>query len=72
MRKPFWKSKVFIGLILSATGLLLMLFSKYGLDDPKIKMIIEFIGYVANALGIPIAGWGRIATKGEKIVWKRD
>lgn len=70
--KQFWKSTTFHGLFISALGLILVLASRNGaLGSDNANDILEYVGYVAELLGLPYAGYGRVATKGEKVVLKK-
>jgi hypothetical protein len=71
-KKVFWKSTTFHGLFLSLLGLIFVLASRKGLvGNQEVSDILELIGYAAELLGLPYAGYGRIATKGEKVVFRK-
>lgn len=70
--KPFWKSATFQGLFISALGLLLIIAARNGwIAGKDASDIVEFIGYIAQTVGLPYAGYGRYATKGENLVLKK-
>ena len=70
--KPFWKSTTFHGLFISALGLIFVLASRNGLlGSDNANDILEYIGYLAEMLGLPYAGYGRTKTSGEKIVLRK-
>lgn len=71
--KQFWKSTTFHGLFITALGLLIIIAARNGyLGNENANDILEFVGYAAELLGLPYAGYGRIATKGEKVVLRKS